>query len=83
MTSYTLVVKTAISIPDDVFRKAEYLAKKRGLSRSQFYVMAIKAFISEPGDGITKALNGVYGEQEAVDPVIENAALSDLPPSEW
>jgi len=76
-------MKTAISIPDDVFRKAEYFAKKRGLSRSQFYVMALKAFICEPDDGITKALNGVYGEQGAVDPVIENAALSDLPPSGW
>ena len=76
-------MKTAISIPDDVFRKAEYLAKKRGLSRSQFYVMALKAFVCEPDDGITEALNGVYGEQGTVDPVIENAALSDLPPSGW
>ena len=76
-------MKTAISIPDDVFRKAEYLAKKRGLSRSQFYVMAIKAFISEPDDDITNALNGVYGEQESVDPAIENAALSDLRSSGW
>ena len=78
-------MKTAISIPDDVFRKAEYLAKKRGLSRSQFYVMALKAFVTEPDDGITEALNRVYGEgeQESVDSAIENAALADLPPSGW
>jgi predicted transcriptional regulator len=83
ITGYTPVMKTAVSIPDDVFKKAEYLAKKRGLSRSQFYVMAIKAFISEPDDDITRALNDLYGEQDAPDPVIERAALSDLPPSGW
>jgi antitoxin MazE6 len=76
-------MKTAISIPDDVFRKAEYLAKKRGLSRSQFYVLAIRAFLSEPEDDITRALDSVYSKQDGVDPVVEQAALSDLPPSEW
>jgi hypothetical protein len=76
-------MKTAISIPDDVFRKAEYLAKKRGLSRSQFYVMAIKAFIMDPEDDVTEALDRVYGEQESVDRRTERAALSDLPREEW
>ena len=74
-----MAMKTAISIPDDIFHKAEYIAKKRGLSRSELYVMAIKAFIVEPHDDITEALNRVYGDHEAVDPVIEHAALTDLP----
>jgi len=72
-------MKTVISIPDDVFRKAEYLAKKRGVSRSQFYVMAIEAYIMGLDDGITEALNHIYGDQESIDPAVERAALSDLP----
>jgi hypothetical protein len=76
-------MKTAISIPDDVFRKAEYLAKKRGLSRSQFYVMAIKEFMMDRENGITEALNRVYGDQESLEPSVERAALSDLPRDEW
>ena len=34
-------MKTAISIPDDVFRRAERLAKRRKVSRSQLYTVAL------------------------------------------
>ena len=76
-------MKTAISIPDDLFKKAEYLAKKRGLSRSQLYVMAIKTFIMGSKDNVTEGLNRVYGQEASPDPVIEQAAMSDLPKDDW
>jgi len=76
-------MKTAISIPDDLFQKADYVAKQRGISRSQLYVEAIKAFIAESGESVTEGLNRVYANSDSPDPVIERAALSDLPADEW
>lgn len=40
-------VKTAISIPDDVFRSAERYAKKLGLSRSELFTRAVQRFIEQ------------------------------------
>ncbi len=78
-------MKTAISIPDEVFRKADYLAKKQGLSRSEFYVQAIRAYITERGENITELLNDVYSDKknQASDAVIERAARQDQPREDW
>ena len=67
-------MKTAISIPDDLFSAADNLAEKMGLSRSQLYQHAIRQFLVQQGqDAVTNALNKVYSEQEnsgKLDPVI-------------
>lgn len=76
-------MKTAISIPDDVFKRAEDLAKKQGISRSEFYVAAIRAFIEPPRAGITELLDAVYAQEDAFDDGVEGGALSDLPREEW
>jgi len=47
-------MKTAISIPDDVFEAAEAAARRTGMSRSQFYVEALKLFLQTHGErGVT------------------------------
>jgi predicted transcriptional regulator len=38
-------VKTAISISDEIFNKAEELAESLGISRSELYTQAIANFI--------------------------------------
>lgn len=54
-------MKTAISIPDNLFSEAEITAKQLGLARSQLYVRAIKEFIEHHNkDTITKKLNIIY-----------------------
>ena len=67
-------MKTAISIPDDLFSAADKLAQKLGLSRSQLYQRAIREFLSQQGqDAVTKALNTVYEEYNVsskLDPAI-------------
>ncbi len=40
-------MKTAISIPDALFREAEVLAKKRGISRSELYATAIADYVKD------------------------------------
>ena len=54
-------MKTAISIPDQLFNDAEITAKQLGLARSQLYVRAIKEFIEHHNkDQITEKLNLIY-----------------------
>jgi metal-responsive CopG/Arc/MetJ family transcriptional regulator len=38
-------MKTAISLPDDLFEIAERLAAQRGISRSALYATALRAYI--------------------------------------
>ena len=54
-------MKTAISIPDPVFRSAEELAARLGVSRSELYATAIASLVESHREDILKArLNEVY-----------------------
>jgi len=78
-------MKTAVSIPDPVFSKAENLAKSLGISRSQLYTTALKTFVAEHDeDDVTKRLNEVYSEQDSsLDPVLEKMQFMSLPEEQW
>lgn len=70
---YTACMKTAVSIPDDLFDSAEGTARRLGLSRSELYARALRDYLAEHGtEGITERLNEVYGyEQESgLDPAL-------------
>lgn len=43
---YTCAMKTAISLPDDLFLQADQLARELGLSRSELYVQALRSFLA-------------------------------------
>ena len=59
-------MKTAISIPDKVFRSADALAKRLGVSRSQLYSTAISEYLSKHnGKKVTEQLNAVYSEVDS------------------
>lgn len=54
-------MKTAISIPDDLFVLAENTAKKLGIPRSQLFAKALEEFIQKYSkEKITEKLNEVY-----------------------
>ncbi len=56
-------MKTAISLPKDVFEKAERLAKRTRKSRSQLYCEAIREYVARHSpDELTEALNRVIEE---------------------
>lgn len=58
-------MKTAISIPDPVFRAAEHLAARLGVSRSELYCRALRELIGQHEEAaITDKLNQVYGSPE-------------------
>jgi len=56
-------MKTAVSIPDEVFRGAEQIARRTGKSRSEIYAEALREYVArhEP-ELVTEAMNRVYAE---------------------
>lgn len=65
-------MKTAISIPEPVFRSAEKLATRLGVSRSELYSKAVAALVEKHReDLVTAQLNEVYG------PVGEGSELDE------
>ena len=62
--SYTISMKTAISITDDLFMAADELARKIGISRSELYRRAVSAFVGRFKEKeVTAELDRVYGPQ--------------------
>ncbi len=58
-------MKTAISIPDNVYNAAEQLADRLGESRSELYSKAVSSYIKQHQNiKVTQTLNDVY-ETEA------------------
>ena len=45
-TGYTLGMKTAVSVPNEVFERAERLAKRLEVSRSELYSRALREYLS-------------------------------------
>ena len=78
-------MKTAVSIPDPVFRKAEALAKSLDMSRSELYATALTAFVAEHDEArVTERLNEVYATQDSsLDPVLEKLQFLSLPVEKW
>jgi metal-responsive CopG/Arc/MetJ family transcriptional regulator len=55
-------MKVAVSIPDEVFAKAEDLAKKLKASRSEIYSRALREFLGRHApERVTESLNAAIG----------------------
>lgn len=82
---YTPGMKTAISVPDAVFRRAEKLARRLKKSRSQLYSEALADYVSRHDPAaITAALDDLYvSENSHPDPLVSDAALRVLRSTEW
>lgn len=78
-------VKTAISVPDELFRQAEAVARQRKMSRSQLYSTALAEYLSrEDDDEITRRLNEVYSrESSELDPAFVHAQMLSLDKDSW
>ena len=67
---YTPGMKTAVSIPDEIFEKAERLAERERRSRSAVYSAALREYVARHApDDVTDAMNrvcdAVDGESDA------------------
>ena len=81
-----VVMKTAISIPDPVFKTAERLAKRLGLSRSELYVRAISIYVEKhKGQKVTELLNEIYEgmENQGLETGFKRAQMKSIDKEEW
>ena len=78
-------MKTAISIPDELFESAEQFAQQHGLSRSQLYATALRQYLqAHRSEAITEQLNASYGaEPSTLDPAFASAQARSLTKDEW
>lgn len=59
-------MKTAISIPDQIFRRAEAAAKRLGLSRSELFTRAAVEFLkAHPPEDVTASYDRAFAEPES------------------
>jgi predicted transcriptional regulator len=78
-------MKTAVSIPDDLFRKADELASRMGKSRSEVYRDALADYVSRRDPGaVTRALDEIADELSSEERTFTaHAARRTLEQSEW
>ena len=79
------LMKTAISIPNDVFEAAEKLARRLGISRSQLYANAVSEFLRRHfSDDVTEKLNQIYDEESSeLDSVTRTLQYAGLGKDGW
>jgi len=84
-SSYTQSMKTAISIPDDVFAEAEGLARRLNRSRSQIYVDALREYLARHDSAsTTERMNRVCDDVGSqADPWVVEAGKQALERAEW
>ena len=78
-------MKTAISIPDDVFKRAEEYARRTKMSRSALYAVAVDNYVQQHvKDEITRKLNEIYSlEESSLDPVLDKLQMLSLIKEDW
>lgn len=78
-------MKTAVSVPDDLFKEAERLARRTKKSRSQLFSEALKEYVARHApEEVTETMNRVCEEVGAAeDEFVAAAARRVLERSEW
>lgn len=79
-------MKTAVSLPDDLYEAAERTAERLGIPRSRLFSRALSEFIrAHSRESVRERLDAVYsGSPEPLDPHLAAAqrkVVSDVDPS--
>ena len=78
-------MKTAVSLPDEVFQRAERLARKMRKTRSELYRLALREYLARhESDPVTEAINRVVDQLDTrPDPLVRAAARRAFKRNEW
>jgi metal-responsive CopG/Arc/MetJ family transcriptional regulator len=78
-------MKTAVSIPDDLFRRADDFARRLGKSRSQVFREALTEYLlRRDSRSVTTALDdAVTDVGDEIDPWLDEAGRRAVERSEW
>lgn len=83
---YTNGMKTAISLPDELFEKVDRIAQRKGKSRSEVYREALTEYAAREDNAVTEAINAVVdelGPDAHLDDWGRAAARAAFERSEW
>lgn len=82
---YTEGMKTAISIPDPLFKAAERAAKRQKVSRSRFYAQAVASYLKAHREKeIKERLDAIYAtEPSEIEPDLAAAAYHIFSKEKW
>jgi len=82
---YASGMKTAVSLPDDLFEAADSLAERLGVSRSELYARAVAEYLAKHRDeNVTERLNEVYADEASgLDPSVRSAQARSVSSNEW
>lgn len=78
-------MKTAVSIPDELFAEADDLARRLGVPRSRLFADALAVYLAaHRRSRVTAALDEVYADQPSeLDPGLAALQVRSLPPEDW
>lgn len=84
-------MKTAVSIPDEIFKGAERLARRTKKSRSRLFSDAVREYLARHApEEVTAAMDRVWAElgksagyKTVEDEFVASAARRTLKQSEW
>ena len=78
-------MKTAISLPDDLFHAADRVAARLGLSRSELFRRALVSYLERHDErAVTEALDAVYAAHPSgLEPEMARMQAGSLPPDDW
>lgn len=79
-------MKTAVSVPDDLFDQVDRLARRSRRSRSEVYSAALREYVARHSpDEVTAAIDAVLADVAAgdPDPFVAAAAHGLLADTEW
>jgi metal-responsive CopG/Arc/MetJ family transcriptional regulator len=78
-------MKTAISLPDDLFKAVDALARRLGMARSRLVAEALAEYVAKhKGSRVTEQLDAVYAaEPSELDESVRRAAKRTVKRSDW
>jgi len=85
-SGYTIIMKTAISIPDELFEAADKMARKLKMTRSELYQQALTRFLHQHGaDMVRESLDRVYAKKSnrGLDPMIRIIGEQMIKEEDW
>jgi metal-responsive CopG/Arc/MetJ family transcriptional regulator len=78
-------MKTAVSIPDEIFERVERLARRSRRSRSEVFSAALREYVARHApDEVTEAVDRVCADvKDEGDAFVAGAAARALARTEW
>lgn len=85
-TPVRATAKVAVSLPQELFDRADSLAGRLGVPRSRLYADALVEYLAHHSDdGVIQALDAVYGDlpDAGLDPALARAQADAIPDEDW